>query len=55
VKALPQDVVLPTDNFTPPTRAEFFLEGKMEGSAVERKPNTPPLNAPQSQGGFEVK
>lgn len=53
VKALSQDVVLPTDSFTPPTRGEFFLEGKMEGSATEPKPE--PLNPPPGKGGFEVK
>jgi hypothetical protein len=31
------------------------MEGKMEGSAVEPKRAAPPLNPPQTQGGFEVK
>ena len=53
VKPLSQDVVLPTDSFTPPTRGEFLLEGKMEGSATEPKPQ--PLNPPPGKGGFEVK
>jgi pilus assembly protein CpaC len=55
-KPLSQEVVLPTDSFTPPTRGEFFLEGKMEGStpAPKREPQ-PPLNPPQGKGGFEVK
>lgn len=55
VKALSQDAVLPTDSFTPPTRGEFFLEGKMEGSATEPKREPQPLNPPQDKGGFEVK
>jgi len=55
VKAISGDIVLPTDNFTPPTRGEFFMEGKMEGSAVEPKRAAPPLNPPQTKGGFEVK
>jgi pilus assembly protein CpaC len=56
VKAITQDVVLPTDNFNPPTRGEFFLEGKMEGTAPnERRKVLPPINPPQSTGGFEVK
>lgn len=55
VKALSQEVVLPTDSFTPPTRSEFFLEGKMEGSAPQPKREPQPLNPPQGKGGFEVK
>ena len=56
VKSFSQQVVLPTDSFVPPTRSEFFLEGKMEGSAPEpkREPQSPP-NPPQGSGGFEVK
>jgi pilus assembly protein CpaC len=56
VKPVSQQVVLPTDSFIPPTRSEFFLEGKMEGSAPEpkREPQ-PPVNPPQGRGGFEVK
>ena len=33
VKASSEQPVLPTDRFVPPTRSEFFFEGKMEGSA----------------------
>ncbi len=55
VKALAQDVVLPTDNFVPPTRGEFFLEGKMEGTAAEPRRAATPVNPPQTKGGFEVK
>ena len=55
VKALAQDVVLPTDNFVPPTRGEFFMEGKMEGTAVEPRRTATPVNPPQTKGGFEVK
>ncbi len=55
VKAMSQDVVLPTDSFIPPTRGEFFLEGKMEGSAPEPKREPQPLNPPPGKGGFEVK
>lgn len=32
VKPLDQDVALPTDHFTPPSRGEFLLDGKLEGS-----------------------
>jgi pilus assembly protein CpaC len=35
VKATTSMPTLPTDNFVPPTRSEFFLEGKMEGSATQ--------------------
>ena len=55
VKAIAQDIVLPTDNFTPPTRNEFFMEGKMEGTAAEPRRSAAPLNPPQTKGGFEVK
>ncbi len=55
VKALPPDATLPTDSFNPPTRSEFFLGGKMEGSANEPKPEPKPMNPPQDKGGFEVK
>lgn len=50
VKPLPADYVLPTDQLVVPSRGEFFLGGKMEGSPSleEKKPVTPPT-------GFEVK
>lgn len=38
VKPLPPDYKLPTDDFIAPTRSEFFLEGKMEGSPREPQP-----------------
>jgi pilus assembly protein CpaC len=65
VKPLPPDYALPTDSFTPPSRVDFFLKGKLEG-----KPATPapapqalpaaeaPTPAPAEQGandGFEMK
>jgi pilus assembly protein CpaC len=55
VKSVSPEPVLPTDSFTPPTRGEFFLEGRMEGSAAEPRPRGAPLNPPASRGGFEVK
>jgi pilus assembly protein CpaC len=56
VKAMTQDVVLPTDSFNPPTRGEFFLEGKMEGTAPnEGRKIVQPSNATPANGGFEVK
>ncbi|WP_024302869.1 type II and III secretion system protein family protein [Pseudogulbenkiania sp. MAI-1] len=60
VKPLPPDYKLPTDNYIPPSRAEFFLGGKMEGKqpqpALENKaaPSQPEA-APKSPTGFEVK
>ncbi|HEX8989581.1 MAG TPA: pilus assembly protein N-terminal domain-containing protein [Rhodocyclaceae bacterium] len=47
VKPLPATYALPTDNFKEPSRAEFLLGGKMEGSdgAPAPKPNGP---GPQS-------
>jgi pilus assembly protein CpaC len=50
VKPLPPDYSLPTDPYIQPSRAEFFLGGKMEGSAPpeEKTPAGPAT-------GFEVK
>lgn len=49
VKPLAGDYPLPTDAFIEPTRAEFFLGGKMEGTRpVEARPLNP-------ASGFEVK
>lgn len=62
VKPLPPDYALPTDQFVEPNRAEFFLGGKMEGSAPPEKPaptTTMPQQQPVSQAsplsGFELK
>lgn len=50
VKPLSQDYPLPTDGYIEPSRAEFFLGGKMEGTRppVEARPRNP-------AAGFEVK
>ena len=50
VKPLAQDYPLPTDGYIEPTRAEFFLGGKMEGS---RPPQATRPVSPDA--GFEVK
>jgi pilus assembly protein CpaC len=53
VKPLMPDYALPTDAFIPPTRAELFLNGQMEG-----KPPAAPAAAPAARAdnaGFEVK
>ena len=61
IKPLDVAQALPTDNFTPPSRSEFFLGGKLEGSGnaavVPDKPNsttTQPATPPQA-GGFDLK
>jgi pilus assembly protein CpaC len=51
VKPLPPDYALPSDSFVEPSRAEFFLGGKMEGTP----PPAPSKGNPGSQGGFEKK
>ena len=64
VKPLPPDFALPTDKFTPPSKAEFFLNGKLEGKpaepATEESPaqSQPSTVAPEQSGakdGFEMK
>ncbi len=52
-KPLPPDYTLPTDNAVPPSRSEFFLGGKMEGSAPAD--NTAAATPPQGTGGFEMR
>lgn len=44
VKPLPADFALPTDSYTPPTRQQLYLDGRLEGDAP----------APDG-GGFQVK
>ncbi len=43
VKPIGPDVALPTDAFTPPSRGEFFLGGRLEGSG---NADVPPDRAP---------
>jgi pilus assembly protein CpaC len=48
VKPLPPNYAVPTDAFTPPTPAQRYLEGRMEGD--------PPIPTPGPvPGGFELK
>ncbi|WP_212785029.1 type II and III secretion system protein family protein [Ferrigenium kumadai] len=59
VKPLPPDYVLPTDNYIQPSRAEYLLEGKLEGSPKaesqsQAAPAAPAEQAPAS-GGFQMK
>ncbi len=60
IKPLDPNFMLPTDSFTPPSRAEFYFGNKLEGSGHEEIPtdlrsapaNVAPINA---TGGMEVK
>jgi pilus assembly protein CpaC len=60
VKPLPPNYALPTDHFSPPTRGEFFLQGKMEGAPPPAHPglasgartDAPAADVPAA-GGFE--
>jgi pilus assembly protein CpaC len=40
VQPLPGDHVLPTDNFVAPSRAEFFMNGQLEGTGHPDVPLT---------------
>jgi pilus assembly protein CpaC len=58
VKPLPPDYPLPTDSFTEPSRSEFFLEGKMEGTrhpAAQNPPAASSSKPPPAASGFELK
>lgn len=64
VKPLPPNYALPTDNFNPPSRTEFFLEGKLEGKSTESTAPAesapagaaaPAPAAPSANDGFEMK
>lgn len=55
VKPLPADYALPTDSFVEPTRGEFLLGGKLEGSPKTEAPATPPTaEAAPAAGGFQM-
>jgi pilus assembly protein CpaC len=57
VKPLPANYTLPTDNFVPPSRSEFFLGGKMEGMPPAEAQNPPAASAnpTPAASGFELK
>jgi pilus assembly protein CpaC len=69
VKPLPPDYALPTDSYTPPTRKEFYLDGKLEGSRkeggsstetetsvpVDAQTDAPPPLSGLPAGGYQVK
>ncbi|WP_247869760.1 type II and III secretion system protein family protein [Herbaspirillum sp. ST 5-3] len=58
VKPLAPNYPLPTDGFVPPSRGEFFLGGKLEGSAPAKPAQQSAAPAASSSGGpsgFELK
>jgi len=60
VKPLPPDYALPTDSFSPPSRSEFFLNGKLESGSppAEKAPAAATTEKPAQQSpndGFEMK
>ncbi|MBI5908267.1 MAG: type II and III secretion system protein family protein, partial [Burkholderiales bacterium] len=56
VKPLPPGYPLPTDNFVEPSRAEFFIGGKMEGTPPPASPApAAPASNPPAGSGFELK
>jgi len=60
VKPLPPDYALPTDSFNPPSRGEFFLNGKLESASppAESATGATATEKPAQQGpndGFEMK
>jgi pilus assembly protein CpaC len=54
VKPLPPDYRLPTDAYVEPSRADFFLGGKMEGKAPATNQRPGPASA-AGPTGFELK
>lgn len=59
VKPLAANYALPTDKFIPPTRSEFFLEGRMEGQPNTESSATPELAPARTESaaphGFELR
>jgi pilus assembly protein CpaC len=57
VKPLPPNYTLPTDNFVEPTRKDYFLDGKTEGTRPATQPQPAPAKGVQGtqSGGFEMK
>jgi pilus assembly protein CpaC len=50
VKPLPPDYRLPTDGYTPPTRRDLILDGRLEGRAEPAA--APAATATHATGGF---
>ncbi len=58
VKPLPPDYKLPTDGYIEPSRAEFFMGGKMEGTPPQQEAAAPATGSPAAglpATGFELK
>jgi pilus assembly protein CpaC len=55
VKPLPPDFQLPTDNYTPPSRKELIIDGKLEGASKEGDPAAPAAAGSAPASGFQVK
>ena len=55
VKPLAGPTRLPTDGFKEPSRGEFFLEGKMEGTANPAAPQPAPAAPAPADGGHQLK
>jgi pilus assembly protein CpaC len=52
VKPLPNDYRLPTDDYVEPTRSEFFLGGRQEGTP---RAETRPTTTTAAASGFDLK
>ena len=54
VKPLAGDYVLPTDAYVAPSRAQFFLQGKMEGDARQPQPAADKQPGAAAATGFDL-
>src|SRR5450830_1784641 len=54
VKPLGGDYVLPTDAYVAPSRAQFFLQGKMEGDAKQPQPAADKQPGAAAATGFDI-
>lgn len=54
VKPLDGNYILPTDSFTPPSRSEYFLGNKLEGSGNDSVPVDKRSKSAAQPGGFEL-
>jgi len=52
VKPLPPDYRLPTDGYTPPTRKELILDGRLEGRAEPAPAPAAAATTTPTAGGF---
>jgi pilus assembly protein CpaC len=55
VKPLPADYPLPTDGYTPPSRGELYLDGRLEGEPGHVPPAGEKPGGAPAEGGFQVK